>query len=80
MSARERDDEGLRQQTLADQGLALDGGPKNPDVDPPALQRRDLLHRREIAQLDFHLRMPPGERPDDARPVQEVGPEIAGHQ
>src|SRR5262249_6841858 len=80
MPARERDHEVLRQQALADQCFARNGRPKNPDVDPPTLQRRDLLHRREVAQLDFHLRMAAGERPDDARPVQEVRPEIAGDE
>src|SRR5207302_7434832 len=80
MPSRERDHQVLRQQALADQRLARDRGPKNPDVDAPALQRRYLLRGREVAQLDFHVRMSPGEQPDDVRPVEEVSPEVAAHQ
>ncbi len=49
-------------------------------MDASALQRRDLLPGREVAQLDLDVWIAPCEQPDDARPVEEVGPEVAGQQ
>src|SRR5258705_12074484 len=78
--SRKCDDQALGEKALAQQSLALHRWSKNPDMDASTLQGRYLLRGRQVAQLDLDVGMPPGDKSDDARAVEEVRPKGAAHE